>query len=548
MRHFPILPRKPLIKSLLLAVLVGALSACNASSTDSDNNSDTQGTKDNDSASDTRPDPDGPLRAYFKASNADWGDTFGWDVSLSGDGSTLAVGAPAEESDAAGINQAQDNNQGFGSGAVYLFTETDDGWQQQAYVKASNPGTDDAFGKTLALSQDGSSLAVGAPQESSDASGVNPTLDEDVLTNSGAVYVFTRAPDDSWSQQAHIKADNAGLQDQFGHDLALADDGNTLAVGAPHESNSNTGINPADDNELTSGGHSAKVGAAYVFTRSSGTWSQDAYIKASNAERNDVFGESLALSGDGATLAVGARGENSQATGIDGDETDNSAASSGAAYVFSRAGNNWSQQAYVKASNTDAQDHFGRNLALSRSGDTLAISAEGEASAARGIDGDETDNSADGSGAVYLLTRSGSLWQQQAYIKASNSDASDQFGHSLDLSADGNTLVAGAHYESSKATGLNGDEADNSRDAENRTWSAGAAYVFARQGTNWQQTTYVKASNTAKSYQFAYSLALDDAGDRMAFGSNRENGKSTGINGDQAANLGQQHSGAVYLY
>ncbi|MCA3156455.1 MAG: FG-GAP repeat protein, partial [Burkholderiales bacterium] len=158
------------------------------------------------------------------------------------------------------------------------------------------------------------------------------------------------------------------------------------------------------------------------------------YVKASNTGSSDVFGYSVALSADGNTLAVGAYGEASNATGVNGDDTDNSASASGAVYVFARTGSTWAQQAYVKASNTGASDQFGRSLALSADGNTLAVGASREDSNATGVNGDDTNNSASGSGAVYVFTRSGASWTQQAYVKASNTGASDFFGYSVALS------------------------------------------------------------------------------------------------------------------
>ena len=197
----------------------------------------------------------------------------------------------------------------------------------------------------------------------------------------------------------------------------------------------------------------SNFGAVYVFTSDAAAASaQQAYIKASNTDAEDFFGNALALSGD--TLAVGAGGEASAATGIDGDQSDNSASQAGAAYVFTRdAAGVWSQQAYIKASNTDADDFFGDALALS--GDTLVVGAVGEASAATGIDGDQSDNTAargffNGAGAAYVFTRDAAgVWSQQAYIKASNTDGIDGFGNSVALSGD--TLVVGAAGEASGA-------------------------------------------------------------------------------------------------
>jgi uncharacterized Zn-binding protein involved in type VI secretion len=136
----------------------------------------------------------------------------------------------------------------------------------------------------------------------------------------------------------------------------------------------------------------------YVFTRSGTTWSQQAYLKASNTDAGDVFGVPVTLDGD--TLAVGAVLESSNATGVDGDQADNTAGGSGAVYVFTRSGRTWSQQAYLKASNTDAGDRFGWSVALD--GDTLAVGARLEDSNATGVDGDQADNSADDSGAMYV--------------------------------------------------------------------------------------------------------------------------------------------------
>lgn len=134
-----------------------------------------------------------------------------------------------------------------------------------------------------------------------------------------------------------------------------------------------------------------------------GVSGQHAYIKASNTDKDDLLGWSVALSQSGDTLAVGAPGEDSSATGVDGDQDDNSAWTSGAVYVFRRTDSTWAQHAYVKASNTDPRDGFSRSVALSASGDTLAVGAPGEASSAAGVNGDQTDNSTEDCGVVYVF-------------------------------------------------------------------------------------------------------------------------------------------------
>jgi drug/metabolite transporter superfamily protein YnfA len=316
----------------------------------------------------------------------------------------------------------------------------------------------------MALS--GDTLAVGAFQESSAATGVNGNQADNSARGSGAVYVFTRTGG-VWSQQAYLKASNTETFDGFGATLALA--GDTLAVGAPNEASAATGINgnQADNSARRSG-------AVYVFTRTGGVWSQQAYMKASNTERSnpelgDVFGVSIALAGD--TLAVGAYLEDSTATGINGNQTDNSAGNSGAVYVFTRTGGVWSQQAYLKASNTETDDQFGWGVALA--GDILAVGAVGEDSAATGVNGNQADNSAGGGGAVYVFTRTNGVWSQQAYVKAPIAGAAGDFGRTVALTGD--TLSVAAAFESSAATGINGDQTNNTAGL------SGAVYVYRAQ-------------------------------------------------------------------
>ncbi len=329
-------------------------------------------------------------QAYVKASNTGDGDHFGWSVALNGDGNTLAVGALREDSSSTGIGSTP-NELAPLAGAVYVFTRSAGTWSQQAYVKASNTGASDQFGHSVALSGDGNTLAVGANGEASSTTGIGSTPNE-LASGAGAVYVFTRSAG-TWSQQAYVKASNTGAGDNFGAAVALSGDGNTLAVGAPFEDSSTTGIG-STPNELA-----LDAGAVYVFTRSAGAWSQQAYVKASNTGAGDHFGWPIALSGDGNTLAVGADGEASSTTGIN-STPDEAAFGAGAVYVFTRTAGSWSQQAYVKASNTGADDRFD-SVALSDDGNTLAVGAWVEDSSTTGI-GSTPNELASGAGAVYL--------------------------------------------------------------------------------------------------------------------------------------------------
>ncbi len=337
-------------------------------------------------------------QAYVKASNSGPEDYFGSSVSLSGDGHTLAVGAYGERSNATGIDGDQADNSARQSGAVYVFTRSNTTWFQQAYVKASNTQKYDNFGISVSLSVDGNTMAVGAGGGSSATGPDDCDPYDDSIKGTGAVYVFTRNGI-TWSQQAS----KSNGYDHFGYSVSLSGDGNTLAVGASCEDSNATGVDGDEANNSR-----FWSGAVYVFTRSETTWSQQAYVKASNTDLEDNFGISVSLSGDGNTLAVGARYEASNATGIDGDQADDSVRQSGAVYVFTRSNTTWFQQAYVKASNTQkyakwgSYSYFGSSVGLSGDSNTLAVGAYGEWSNATGIDGDQADNSAYGAGAVYL--------------------------------------------------------------------------------------------------------------------------------------------------
>ena len=158
--------------------------------------------------------------------------------------------------------------------------------------------------------------------------------------------------------------------------------------------------------------------------------------------------------------------------------------------MFVRNGETWQQQAYVKASNTDEFDFFGIAISLSADGNTLAVGADEEGSAATGINGTQTNDfpaypGGFPAGAVYVFVRNSEMWQEKAYVKASNTDIpdpngnfgtvtdlSDDFGSAVSLSADGNTLAVGATGEDSVSTGINGHQFDDSES------SSGAVYLY----------------------------------------------------------------------
>jgi hypothetical protein len=481
-------------------------------------------------------------KSYIKAPNVDASDSFGKSVKIDGD--TMVVGAPFESSNQTTITNGvsgSSNNSLPGSGAVYVFKKVAGVWQQEAYIKPPNPNTFYHFGSRVAIS--GDTIAVSAVQESSCqttiTNGDTASSDSNCIA-AGAVYIYKRSGV-NWTQEAYIKASNTNINDAFGYLIAI--DGDTLAVGAPGEdSNSSSitnGTTSSPDNSLL------ESGAVYIYKRSGVNWAQEAYIKAVNPDAQDRFGCSVAINVD--TLAVGSCYESSQQATITNGSTassDNTFNQAGAVYVYKRSGVNWAQEAYVKAVNVRAGDHFGSSVEIKD--DTLAVSAINQASANKTITlgaSASSDFSAADSGAVYVYKRSGVNWVQEAFIKASNASAGDQFGFDISLKAD--RLAVGSPYEDS--SGFTVENRETSIENEKAT-DSGAAYFYARSGNTWSQSLYIKAVNSYAGLEFGTSIAID--GLTLVVGAIKENSSANTIVNGQSASTNQNaiNSGAVYIY
>lgn len=405
-------------------------------------------------------------QTHLLASDAAPGDLYGSAVALSRDGNTLAVGADLKAAGrpADGVPAA---------GAVYVYTRTPQGWREQARLRASVPTTGSGFGHSLSLSDDGSRLAVGAPFESHNAASADPRAEGD----QGTVYVFGRS-DKGWDLQSRLLASRAGSFDWFGMSVSLSGRGDTVAVSA-HRHDGGDARAPLADS-----------GAVYVFKQGASGWTEQAVVEAAHAQAGGRLGTSVALSSDGRTLAAGAsamgrgavhvfrqeptgwreQAEVSSASATtqnplgsqvllsaDGmtlavgatapDGTEARQRTAGSAYVFVNQGGQWQQRARLQASNTDMGDAFGERLALSADGRVLAVSAVYEASAARGFNGDQADNSTLSAGAVYRYAFDGKRWRQTDYVKSNRSRTGDVFGSALALSGDGRQLAVGARLE-----------------------------------------------------------------------------------------------------
>ncbi len=349
-------------------------------------------------------------------------DFFGFSVALSGDTAVIGV--------------LRDDDNGNDSGSAYVFTRSGTTWSQQAKLTATDGAANDTFGGDVALS--GDTAVIGALRDDDVVNGVD----------SGSVYVFTRSGT-RWSQQAKLSAADGGAGDEFGYSVAIS--GDTAVIGAARD----------DDKGNDSG-------SAYVFTRSGARWSQQAKLTAADGSAGDVFSISVALSDD--TAVIGA------------DLGDEKGDNSGAAYVFTRSGTRWSQQAKLTAEDGAAGDLFGIRVALS--GDTAVIGAARD------------DDKGDNSGAAYVFIRSGTTWNQQAKLTATDGAANDRFGTRVALS--GNTAVIGAI--------LDDDNSDNS----------GSAYVFTQSGTIWSQQAKLAAADSTTDDVFGWSVAL--SGDTVVIG------------------------------
>ncbi|WP_366929273.1 FG-GAP repeat protein [Leptospira sp.] len=481
-------------------------------------------------------------QAYLKASNAEANDGFGYSVAISGD--TIVVGAAGESSNQTTItngSSASADNSASSSGAAYVFQRTGSSWAQEAYLKAPNAEATDFFG--LAVAIDGNTILVSANQEDSNQITITngPTASTDnTASSSGAVYVFQRTGS-TWAQQAYIKPPNAEANDQFGISLSIS--GDTIVVGAFNEASNQTTI--TNGTSASANNSAAFAGAAYVFQRSGTTWSQQAYLKASNIEANDRFGSSVSISGD--TIVVGSNFEDSNQTTITNGaiaSSDNSAANAGAAYVFRRTGTTWAEEAYLKAPNAESGDQFGNAVAIN--GDTIVVGAFSEASNQTTITNGTTassDNSASIAGAAYVFQRTGSTWSHQAYLKPPNLGADDRFGNTVAI--EGNTILVGSIFEDSNQTTVTNGSMPND---DNSLSNSGAVYVFQRSGSTWAFRAYLKAPNADVDDRFGNAISI--SGDTAVVGVNLEDSNQNTItNGPTAStNNSALTSGAAFVF
>jgi FG-GAP repeat len=341
----------------------------------------------------------------------------GFSVALSSDGNTALIGGPGDGSEA---------------GAAWVFTRSAGVWTQQGgKLTGSGESGKGEFGFSVALgaTKEGNTALIGGPGDNS---------------LSGAAWVFTRTAG-VWTQQgAKLTGSGESGAGQFGVSVALAsNEGNTALIGGR-----------ADNTE---------VGAAWVFTRTTGVWSQQgSKLTGSGESGKGDFGSSVALASEGNTALIGGRGDS---------------AFVGAAWVFTRSAGVWTQQAKLTGGGGSGAPDLGESVALSSLGNTALVGGPG-------------DNALAGAAWVFTRSESGAWTQQGTKLTGSGESGAGEFGNSVALSSEGNTALIGGP----------GD-----------TTAVGAAWFFTRSGSTWtQQGAKRTGSGESGAANFGGSVALSE--------------------------------------
>lgn len=383
------------------------------------------------------------------------GDVFGYSVSVSGN--YAIIGAQYEAQDSLGFNTLAN------SGSAYIFERDNNGqWNQKQKIVASDRTTNDFFG--CAVSICGNRAVIGAFDKN--AIGGNTFL------HAGAAYIFERNGNGNWNEVKKIIASDTGANDHFAYTVAISE--SYVIVGSPIE---------AED--VNGGNTLGSAGSAYIFEQDGyGNWSQVQKIVADDRAAADLFGSSVAISGNSAIVGSYQEDENPS-----GGNTINNA---GSAYIFERDGNGiWVQKQKIIASDRTISDRFG--ISVSISGASAIVGSYLQ-------DFDETGgNYRSNAGAAYIFERDGNNnWIQTKKITAPDRDANDYFGESVNIN--GNYLIVGAQNEATDAQG------------GNSITSAGAAYIFKRNGTgNWSQSQKIVAADRSNNDLFSFSVAISDS-------------------------------------
>jgi len=295
------------------------------------------------------------------------------------------------------------------------------------------------------VSISGDYAIVGAYREDEDSTGNN------YMSWAGSAYIYYW-DGETWELQAKLVASDRSTSDYFGKCVAIS--GDLAIVGAPYEDDDAAGENFA-----------SSAGSAYIFKREGTGWDQQAKLVASDRTYNDYFGRSVSISGNYAI--VGVPEEDEDASG------ENRLSNAGSAYIFYWDGLSWTQQAKIVASDRDYSEYFGYSVSIS--GDYAIIGAINANTA-------------------YIFKRNGTDWEEQSLIRSSDRISGDYFGYSVSIS--GEYAIVGAIYEDEDVSG------------GNTLSNAGSAYIFKRDGVNWEQQAKIVASDRDENDAFGYSVSI----------------------------------------
>jgi hypothetical protein len=340
------------------------------------------------------------------------------------------------------------SNTGLGAAKAFQYPDLD--WSTN-YNLLPFSGFTGAFGSSICISSDSNTALVGQPTNQ---------------VNKGAVSVFSRVITIGGVLQFETQLTPSDVMalDAFGSSVSISSDGNIAAISSP---NNRVGIN-------------TNQGAVYVFTRSGSIWTQQAKLVASDGSTNERFGDSVSISSDGFTILV---------------STANVVASRRSGYVFTRSGSIWTQQAKLITLSPVSSTTIPTTVSLSSDGNTAIFASPQEAVLTN-----------TNQGAVYVFTRSGSIWTQQAKLVASDGNTGDLFGCSVSVSADGNKLLIGA-YGADILSKIN----------------QGAAYYFIRTDSIWSQQIKITSTIGFANDTFGRSVSLSPDGHTAMIGAPSSN-------------------------
>lgn len=350
-------------------------------------------------------------------------------------------------------------------GSAYIFTRSGTTWTQQAKLRDISGASDsDYFGYSVAMNGTGDYVAIGSLGVDS------PNI------NQGAVFIFIRSGT-AWTQQAKLQGNEGISQDNFGYSVAITPDATRVIIGAPQV-----------------GAPSLMKGKIYIFVRSGTTWTQE-YTTTPVLATNDArLGWSVAINSDG-MYAIGGAPYDDPSSSTD----------AGVAYIYTRSGSTWSEQTRLIASNKATNNHFGNSVSINSTGDRVIVGAM------------DTPGIYTNQGAAYIYLRSGTTWTQEAILSSPTVSGADRFGSSVVINDNGNIVVIGSYlFDAVKV-------------------DRGCIFIFTRSGTTWTFQSRIMASDGDDYDYFSSSLGINASGTYIAIGAYQE-----------THTISQQ--GSVYIY